>query len=125
MIKRLLLHLLANVGALYVTYILLQGNFVITGGWRGYAIAAVLFGVLNGFVKPIVKILSLPFVFMTAGLFTFVINMGIVWFGKYALDVLKFEGVAIQIQGGWVTYLYIGLVMAIANILIHWLLKHD
>lgn len=125
MIKRLLLHILANVGALYVTYILLQGDFVVTGAWRGYLIAAILFGILNGFIKPVLKILSLPFVFMTAGLFTFVINMGIVWFAKYALDVLKFQGVAIQINGGWVTYLYIGFIMAIANILIHWLLKSE
>lgn len=125
MIKRLLLHLLANAGALYITFLLLNGDFLVTGGWKGYLIAAVLFGVLNGFIKPILKILSLPFVFMTAGLFTFVINMGIVWFAQYALDILKFEEVAIQINGGWVTYLYIGFIMALANILIHWLLKHD
>ncbi len=124
MIKRLLLHLLANVGALYATYILLQGDFMITGGWRGYAIAAVIFAVLNGFVKPVVKILSLPFVLLTAGLFTLVINMAVVWFAKYALDVLQFEGVALQINGGWPTYLYIGLLMAVANMLIHWLLKN-
>lgn len=125
MIKRLLLHLLANVGALYVTFILLQGNFLITGNWKGYAIAAVIFGILNGFVKPVIKILALPFVFITAGLFTLVINMFVVWFAKYALDVLKFQGVAIQVQGGWVTYLYIGLLMSAANILIHWLLKNN
>lgn len=125
MLKRLILHILANIGALYITFILLQGNFVVTGAWRGYLIAALIFGILNGFVKPVIKILSLPFVFMTAGLFTFVINMFIVWFAKYALEVLKFEGVAIQIQGGWATYLYIGLLMAVANILIHWLLKSN
>ncbi len=124
MIKRILLHILANAAALYITFILLQGNFVVQGAWRGYLIAAVIFGILNGFVKPILKILSLPFVLMTAGLFTLVINMGIVWFAKYALDVLKFEGVVIQVQGGWITYLYVGLIMSIANLLIHWLLKN-
>ena len=125
MIKRLLLHLLANAAALYITFLLLHGDFIVTGGWRGYLYAAILFGILNGFIKPVLKILSLPFVFMTAGLFTFVINMGIVWFAQYALAVLKFDGVAILINGGWVTYLYIGFIVALANILIHWLLKND
>ncbi|MFH0820661.1 MAG: phage holin family protein [Candidatus Peregrinibacteria bacterium] len=124
MIKRLILHLLANTGALYATFILLQGDFLITGGWRGYAIGAMIFAILNGFVKPVIKILSLPFVLISAGLFTLVINMGIVWFAKYALDVLKFEGVTIQIAGSWVTYLYIGILMSIANMMIHWLLKN-
>lgn len=37
-------------------------------------IVAVVFGVVNGLIKPIVKLLSLPITLMTLGLFTFVIN---------------------------------------------------
>ncbi|MFH1012389.1 MAG: phage holin family protein, partial [Candidatus Peregrinibacteria bacterium] len=91
MIKKCILHILGNLGALYVTFLLLQGDFMVTGSWKGYLIAAILFGILNGFVKPIVKILSLPIVFVTAGLFTLVINMFLVWFAKYALNILAFE----------------------------------
>lgn len=125
MIKKFILHILANMGALYVTFLLMQGDFAVTGGWKGYLIAALLFGILNGFVKPVLKILALPFVFVTAGLFTFVINMALVWFAKYALGVLAFENVALKIAGGWPTYLYAGFILAFANILIHWLLKQE
>ncbi len=47
------------------------------------AIIAVLFGVANGLVKPVVKLLSFPINFMTMGLFGIVINvvlfMGVAW----------------------------------------------
>lgn len=123
MIKRLILHIIANAATLYITVQLLKGDFLISGGWKGYLIAAVLFGFLNSVAKPVLKVLALPFVFLSAGLFIFVINMFLVWFGKYALDVLKFEGIAIQVQGGWVTYLYVGLILSLVNIVINWLLK--
>ena len=123
MIKRLILYIIANAAALFIVVQLLGGDFLITGGVKGYIIAAFLFGILNGFAKPILKVLTLPFVFITAGLFTFVINMFLVWFAKYALDILAFEGVAIDIAGSWVTYLYVGIIMAIVNILIQWLAK--
>ncbi|EXJ23575.1 putative membrane protein [Alkalibacterium sp. AK22] len=42
-------------------------------------IAAVVFGVLNMIVKPIVVILSLPITIMTLGLFYFIINGLMLW----------------------------------------------
>ena len=124
MIKRFLLHILANAAALFIVVQLLGGDFLITGGWKGYVIAALIFGILNGFVKPILKVIALPFVFITAGLFTLVINMFLVWFAKYALDILQFEGVAIQIANSLFTYLYVGVIMAIVNMVIQWLVKN-
>jgi putative membrane protein len=125
MIRRLILHILANAAALYITVYLLKGDFIVTGSWKGYIIAALIFGLLNGLVKPILKIVTLPVVFITAGLFTLVINMFLVWFAKYFLNIVQFEGVTLQISGGWVTYLYAGIILAIANMIIHWLLKKD
>ena len=123
MIKKILLHILANAAALYIVSQVLSGDFLITGVWKGYLIAALIFGILNGLVKPVLKVITLPFIFVTAGLFTLVINMFLVWFAKYALSVLKFEGIEIIITGGWVTYLYVGLIMAIINMIIQWVLK--
>lgn len=123
MIRSLIAHLIANGVALYFVGVILDGKFSITGSWKGYLICAVIFGVLNGLVKPILKLLSLPFVLISAGLFIFVINSFLVWFAKYALDVLKFEGVAIVIAGGFVTYILAGFLIALFNMVIHWLLK--
>jgi len=124
MIKRFILHIIANAVALYIVVQMLGGDFLITGGWKGYVIAGLIFGILNGFVKPILKIVSLPFIFITAGLFTLVINTFLVWFAKYALGILQFEGIAIQMPGSIFTYLYVGIVMAIVNTVIQWLIKN-
>lgn len=37
-------------------------------------LVALLFGVINAFVKPIVMLFSLPFIILTLGLFTLVVN---------------------------------------------------
>ena len=123
MIRTLALHIIGNAAALYFIGQLLNGDFAITGGVKGFVIAALIFGLLNSIAKPILKILSIPLLLMTAGFFTFVINMFLVWFAKYALSVLAFEGVAITIGGGWVTYLYVGVLMSVANMVLHWLAK--
>lgn len=38
------------------------------------AIVALIFGLLNAFVRPVLKLLSLPFIILTLGLFVFIVN---------------------------------------------------
>ncbi len=37
-------------------------------------IVALIFGVINAFVRPLAKLLSLPFIILTLGLFVFIVN---------------------------------------------------
>jgi len=37
-------------------------------------LVAIVFGVINAVVKPIAKLLSFPFIILTLGLFTFIVN---------------------------------------------------
>lgn len=39
-----------------------------------YAVLGALFGLVNAFIKPVVKLFSLPFYILTLGLFAFVVN---------------------------------------------------
>jgi putative membrane protein len=41
---------------------------------RTVALVALVFGVVNAFVRPIAKVVSLPFIILTLGLFVFVVN---------------------------------------------------
>ncbi len=61
--------------ALGITVLVLPG-LAITGDNQAVSlvVVAVVFGVVNGLIKPVVKLLSLPIRLMTLGLFTFVIN---------------------------------------------------
>lgn len=44
------------------------------GEWWGVLLVGLIFGIVNTFIRPVVKLLTLPFLIITLGLFTFVIN---------------------------------------------------
>ena len=46
-------------------------------------LVALVFGVVNGFIKPIVKLFSLPITMLTLGLFAIVINAGLLLLGSW------------------------------------------
>ena len=49
-----------------------------TGDWWQLLLLAAIFGVINAYIKPIVKLLSLPLNLITFGLIGFVINTALV-----------------------------------------------
>ena len=49
------------------------------GKWLSLLLTAVVLGLVNGFVKPILVIISLPLTCATLGLFIFVINALMLW----------------------------------------------
>jgi putative membrane protein len=70
---KIIIRIIINAIALAVTFYFLPG-FDITGGIGGLLIVAVVFGLVNAFIRPIVKFFSLPITCLTLGLFTLVIN---------------------------------------------------
>jgi putative membrane protein len=55
-------------------------------------IFAILLGILNVFVRPILYILSLPITIVTLGLFSFVINALIILLTDYFMDSMYVDG---------------------------------
>lgn len=70
----LLLRWILNAVALMLVSSLVVG-FHVSGWWPALAAAAVL-GLVNLLVRPIILLLTLPINIMTLGLFTFVVNAG-------------------------------------------------
>lgn len=70
---KIILRILINAIALWVTTLILPA-IQISGGPVGLIIVAVIFGLVNAFIGPIIKILSLPITLLTLGLFALVIN---------------------------------------------------
>lgn len=68
-----LLRLLINAAALWVSTQLVSG-ITYTGDGVSLFGVALVFGVLNVLIKPVLFLLSLPFVILTLGLFTLVLN---------------------------------------------------
>ncbi len=73
--RQLLVRLLINAVAIYAT-ILLVPEIGFEGGVEigSLLIVALIFGLINAVIKPIVQSLTCPFYILTLGLFTFVVN---------------------------------------------------
>ncbi|MBX3011091.1 MAG: phage holin family protein [Caldilineaceae bacterium] len=71
--SNLIIRLVINAVALWVAGYLVPGIHL-TGDGVGIVIAAIIFGVINAFIKPIVDFFTCPFYIITLGLFTFIVN---------------------------------------------------
>ena len=57
----------------------------------GLAVLAVIFGIVNGLIGPIVRLLALPIRLMTLGLIGFVINAGLLLLTAAITGAMSFE----------------------------------
>ncbi len=69
-----ILQTLINAAALWAAVLLLRPNLDFTGEWWKLLIVAFIFGLVNTFLRPVLRILTLPISIMTLGLFLIVIN---------------------------------------------------
>lgn len=74
MIQRLAITWVFNVIALFVAVWLLSG-LSYGSDWWALLVAGLVFTLVNVFLKPILAILSIPFIIVTFGLFYFLINV--------------------------------------------------
>ena len=90
---RFLFRLLINAAALWVATQLvpqvLPGQLAFNGGWLNLLLVALVFGVLNAVVRPILALLTCPLQALTLGLFTLVLNAVIFWLTGYVSEALK------------------------------------
>jgi putative membrane protein len=63
---------------------------------------ALVFGLVNMFVKPIVKLLTLPMLLITLGLFAFVINAALLGLTAWLTDGLTVDGFVAALLGSLV-----------------------
>lgn len=73
----------------------------VAGFWIALVVAIIL-GLLNVFVKPILTILTLPITLITFGLFSFVINALLFWFTAAIIDGFEVEGFLVALLGSLV-----------------------
>lgn len=67
-----IVRLLVNAAALAAAAWVVPGIQI--ANWQSLLIAALIFGLVNAFVKPVFSLLTCPLVVLTLGLFTLVIN---------------------------------------------------
>ncbi|CRK52592.1 conserved membrane hypothetical protein [Rhodococcus sp. RD6.2] len=75
---------------------------------------ALVFTVVNAFVKPIVQLLSLPLLILTLGLFTLVINALMLLLTAW---ITESTGLGISVDGFW-TAVWGALIISLVNIVL-------
>jgi len=72
-------------------------------------VVAIVVGLLNAILRPILLLLTLPINILTLGLFTLVINAGIILLAEYLIP-------GFSVGGFWWALLF-GLILSLANFL--------
>jgi putative membrane protein len=80
-------------------------------------VVAVIFGLVNAFIKPIVQILSIPLYILTLGLIHIVINALMLWITSWITDHTTHWG--LHIDQFWWTAIWAAIVLS----LVSWLLS--
>ncbi len=78
-----------------------------------YVAAGLIFSLVNSVVKPIATIFSLPLLFLTLGLFTVILNAGMV-----ALTILILPDVSMTFWGAIGSCLVISLINFLVNLVV-------
>jgi len=75
---KLILQIIAGITGFWLAAKFVSG-VEFSGSLQTLALAGIILGLINFFIKPVLKLITLPLRILTFGLFTFVINMVIVW----------------------------------------------
>jgi putative membrane protein len=117
---RILIRLLINAAALWAAVRLVPG-VSFTGDGRLLLVVALVFGVLNASLKPLLVILTLPFLLITLGLFTFVLNAFLLWTTSAVSGAL---GLGFHVEGFMAAFLG-ALVVSAVSILLSMFVSHS
>ena len=114
--RNFVIRLFVNALALWAAAGLLDGVHL-EGGFADVLWVALVFGLVNAFLKPVILLLSLPVVFLTLGLFTLVINAGLLLLTDALTDSLSVDGFGAAFLGA--------LVVSLVSTVMSWFLKDE
>ena len=116
--KKILISIFINAIALWAAAWILGGADVVDGVF-GWLMLAVIFGLVNTFIKPIINLFSLPFTVLTLGLFTLVINAAMLMLTMWIANVLSFSGGFLGTI--WAIFLA-AIIISVVSALLSWIL---
>lgn len=100
--------------AVWLTAAIVPGVHVDTF-WPDAVIAALVLGLLNALVRPLLVVLTLPVTVVTLGLFLLVVNAAVLGLGAAFLDGLRVDGFGAALMGAVVLSLVSGLLSRLAR----------
>jgi putative membrane protein len=108
--QRLLLSWIVNAIVLAVTAAILTN--VTVDHFGDVVLAAAVFGILNTFLKPLARLLTLPLAIITLGIAWFFVSMGMLWLTQAIVS-------GFTVHGFW-TYVWATIIIWFVNMVLDW-----
>jgi putative membrane protein len=109
-----------NAVALFVAIAIVPG-IEYTSSWINVVWLALIFGLVNALLRPLLKLLTCPLIVLTLGLFTLIINTFLFWLTGQIGSSL---GIGISVDGFWPAFLG-GLVITVVSLVLSLILKDE
>ena len=118
--NKLLVRLLVNALGLYIAARLVPGIHV-GENWLVVVGVALVFGLLNALIRPLLELLTCPLIILTLGLFTLIINAAMLLLTS-ALS--RAVGLAFEVEGFWAAF-WGALIVSLVSLLMTALLRDE
>jgi putative membrane protein len=109
--QRLLLRWLVNAVGVYAAVSVVPG-ITAQGGWSVFAWVALILGLVNALVAPLLRLLTCPLILLTLGLFSLVINALMLRLAAYIASQM---GVAFAVEG-WLAAFFGSLIISVVSV---------
>jgi putative membrane protein len=111
-----------NAIALYLAIFLLDGRgLTFTGDWLAIVWLALIFGLVNAFLRPLLSLLTCPLIILTLGLFTLLINTFLFWLTG---QIGQAFNLGLSIEGFWPAF-FGGLIVSVVSIVLSLFLRDE
>lgn len=112
-----------NAVAMYAAVALLQGNGLTpqSTNWLSFIWLALIFGLINALLRPLIMMLTCPLIILTLGLGTLLINT--LLFYLAGLIGTRF-GVGFTVNGFWPAFLG-GLIVSVVSLVLSMVLREE
>jgi putative membrane protein len=119
--SRLLVRWLITAVALLAAAWLVPGIEVRGQAWLAYAAMALVLGLVNALIRPVLKLLTCPLIILTLGLFTLVIN-GVTLL--LAARIAERLGIEFFVRGYWPAF-FGALIVSLVSMLLTAIVRED
>lgn len=109
-----------NAVALFVAVLIVPG-IQFNGAWTGILWLALIFGLLNALVRPLLKFLTCPLILLTLGLFTILINTAMLMLTS---SIGQSFGIGFTVDGFWQALLG-SLVISFVSVVMGFILRDE
>jgi putative membrane protein len=114
--KKILIRLAINAIALYAAVAIMSGNGITpqSDNWLSFVWLALIFGLVNAIIKPVLVVMSCPLIILTLGLGTLLINTLMFFLaGRIGTQF----GIGFTVDGFWPAFLGAFIVSAVSFLL--------